>query len=68
MTQPTKFLRLPEVVDRVGFSRPSIYRLISAGSFPKPLKLGARASAWREADIEEWCQSRQEAPLGAPAA
>ena len=68
MTQPTKFLRLPEVAARCGYSRPSIYRLIAEGSFPKPHKLGARASGWRESDIEQWCQSRQEAPLGAPAA
>ena len=68
MTQPTKFLRLPEVAARCGYSRPSIYRLISIGAFPRPVKLGARASAWRESDIEQWCQSRPEAPLGVPAA
>ena len=69
MTQPkTRFLRLPEVVERVGYSRPSVYRLIAEGSFPKPHKLGARASGWRESDIEQWCRTRPEAPLGVPAA
>ena len=48
MDQPTKFLRLPQVAERVGYSRPSIYRLVQAGQFPRPYKIGARASAWRE--------------------
>lgn len=56
MTTPVKFLRLPEVRDRVGLSRSQIYRLIQAGEFPAPIKLGARVSVWPDRDIHTWQQ------------
>ena len=55
----TKMLRMPEVVDRCGYSKPSIYRLIKVGKFPRPRKLGERAIAWPEDDIQAWLDSRQ---------
>jgi prophage regulatory protein len=54
----TAILRLPAVKLRTGLSRSSIYLQISGGQFPKPIKLGARAVGWVEADIDEWL-SRQ---------
>jgi len=30
------------------------------GTFPKPIKLGARAVGWLESEIEEWLQARIE--------
>lgn len=53
--------RLPEVVNRTGLSRGSIYRLMSAGRFPKSVKIGERAIAWRESDLLAWLDSRQQA-------
>ena len=53
-----KFLRLSEVRNRVPYSRATIYRLISSGAFPRPYSLGARAVAWREAEINEWIEAR----------
>jgi prophage regulatory protein len=51
-------LRLPAVEAETGLSRATIYRLASEGAFPAPVKLGARASAWRTADIDAWIASR----------
>jgi prophage regulatory protein len=53
-----KFLRLSEVRNRVPYSRATIYRLISSGEFPRPYSLGARAVAWREAEISAWIEDR----------
>jgi predicted DNA-binding transcriptional regulator AlpA len=39
--EPFRFLRLPEVVNRIGLSRSSIYRGISEKTFPAPYVLGA---------------------------
>ena len=47
------FLRLPEVERRVGFKRATIYRLIAAGEFVPPVKLGV-VSAWPEHEINAW--------------
>lgn len=51
---PQKLLRLSDVSSRTCLSRSEIYRRISAGTFPGSVKLGARAVAWRESDIDDW--------------
>ena len=49
-----RLIRLPEVKRRVGLGRSTIYRLMDLGSFPKARKLGLRAIAWSEAEIDSW--------------
>jgi len=53
----TQIHRLPSVRARSGLSTSSIYRRIKDGTFPAPVKLGPRASGWREEDLERWAQS-----------
>ena len=57
MVTTTKFLKLPEVRIRTGKSRSSIYQGVKDGTFPKPIKLGPRAVAWIETEIEMHNQS-----------
>jgi prophage regulatory protein len=57
---PSSVLRLPEVRARVGLSKSSIYAFIAADQFPKPIRIGARAVAWRLSDIEAWLASKSE--------
>ena len=47
-------LRLPAVKSRTGLSRSTLYERIAKGSFPAPVRLGARAVGWRESDICTW--------------
>lgn len=58
---PTRILRLPEVKERTGLSRSTIYLYISIGAFPESISLGPRAVGWVEAEIEEWVQRRIQA-------
>jgi prophage regulatory protein len=58
MATETTFLRMPAIEARVGLKRPTIYALAAAGKFPKPIKLGPRASAWVLAEIQEWEAAR----------
>ncbi len=53
-----KFLKLAEVQAATGLSKSTVYRLGAQGKFPKPVKLDERASAWIEAEIEEWQRRR----------
>ena len=53
-----RFERLPKVKARTGFSRSEIYRRIAAGSFPAPVKIGERASAWDSREIDKWIADR----------
>lgn len=50
-------IRLPEVLKRTGFGKAWIYRLISEGRFPAPVKIGVRAVAFVESEIDAWIQS-----------
>lgn len=50
--------RLPAVKARTGMSRSEIYRRIALGDFPRPCKLGERASAWNSAEIDAWIADR----------
>lgn len=51
-------LRLPQVKSQTGLSRSEIYRRVHAGSFPAPIKLGQRASAWAEHEVSGWVAER----------
>ena len=51
-----------EDVERVtGLPRSTIYDMMSKGTFPKPIRLGARSVGWIESEIAQWLQSRLEA-------
>lgn len=58
------FLRLPQVKQRVGLSRSSIYAKVATGEFPAPVSLGARAVAWIESEIAAWISDRVNASRG----
>jgi prophage regulatory protein len=58
MNAPKRFLRLPTVIEMVGKSRTAIYRDIQGGTFPAPVRIGARAVAWDSTDIDRWQQDR----------
>ncbi|WP_148863271.1 helix-turn-helix transcriptional regulator [Marinobacter fonticola] len=55
-----RLLRRREVENRTGLSRSTIYLWMSDGLFPKPRKIGPRAVAWRESDIQAWIEQRPE--------
>lgn len=46
-------LRLPEVLEFLPICRSSFYNGIKKGYYPRPVRLGARTSAWRASDIAE---------------
>lgn len=58
MGNPTKLLRLPEVISRTGYKKSTIYEMIGDGRFPSPVNLGPRAIAWVEEEIEKWIKAR----------
>lgn len=50
-------LTAKEVVDYVGISRSTMYDFMAKGTFPKPVKLGARMARWRREDIINYCKN-----------
>lgn len=63
-TKRRKLLTRAEVEARVSLSRTTIYRLMDAGEFPTPIRVGRRAVRWPENEIDEWEDSRP--PARAP--
>jgi len=70
-----RLIRLPEVMNRTGYGRTSIYRKMEDGSFPRCVKLGGpledtnafdcRAIAWIEEEVDQWMESMiEERDLG----
>lgn len=53
-SSPDALLRLPAVREMVGLSRSEIYRRIESGRFPRPVRLGDNAVAWRLSDLQRW--------------
>ena len=53
-----RLIRLPEVIDRVGLSRSTIYMFMQQGKFPKSIKLGSRAVAWNAEEIDARIQEK----------
>ncbi|MFC4727973.1 helix-turn-helix transcriptional regulator [Coralloluteibacterium thermophilus] len=44
-------------MERVGLKRTAIYGAIAAGTFPKPVKVGAK-SLWVDTEVEAWITRR----------
>lgn len=49
-----QFWRLPRVLAETGLSKPTLFRRIKAGEFPRGFKISARAAAWSAAEVENW--------------
>jgi prophage regulatory protein len=57
-THPPRLLRLPDVQHQCGIGRSAIYARIAAGTFPAPVKLGARVAAWPASVIDAWIEQQ----------
>lgn len=69
VVSPTPFpsprlLRLPQVIERTGLGRSSIYEAIRRGAFPAPVALTQTARAWRSHEIDQWIEERTAARNG----
>ena len=46
------FIRLKKVESKTGLKKSMVYDLMSRGEFPKSIKIGERAVAWIESEID----------------
>ncbi|WP_039017402.1 helix-turn-helix transcriptional regulator [Halocynthiibacter namhaensis] len=56
-------LRRPAVEAATGLSRSSLYAMMDAGEFPRPIRIGKRAVAWPESTVNAWLSQR---PIAIP--
>ena len=50
----TGFLRQRQVLAFVPISKSTLWRRVRAHSFPSPVKLSVRVTAWRAEDVRRW--------------
>lgn len=61
-----KLLRPIEAAKALGISKTTLYAWMASGSLPHPIRLGARATAFRADELEAWLESRSRTtPTGA---
>lgn len=51
---PGALLRIDTVCSIVGLSRATIYRLMDAGTFPRPVHITPRCTRWRSDAVAAW--------------
>ncbi len=59
--QRQRVIRKPELLNMVGLSDPTIWRMEREGSFPKRLRLGGNSCGWLESEVTNWLSERMEA-------
>jgi prophage regulatory protein len=62
MSEPVRntvsILRRPQVQERTGLSRSSIYKLMKEGRFPRAVALSTRSIGWHSSHIDQWLEQR----------
>ncbi|MCY1229506.1 Prophage CP4-57 regulatory protein (AlpA) [compost metagenome] len=54
---PAALLRITTVQALAGMSRSTIYAKVKAGTFPIPIKQGARCTRFRAGEVVAWLES-----------
>ena len=56
-----QLVQSPQYPDRpapLPFSAPTLWRKVKNGTFPKPVKLSERVTAWKVGDIRAWAAAQ----------
>jgi prophage regulatory protein len=53
-----RLIRLPLVEEKTGLKKSTIYAGAKDKTFPAPVRLSARAVAWRESEVDRWIFER----------
>jgi len=61
-SQPTLpvvgFVRQAALLPLLGFSGTTLWRRVKNGTFPQPVKLSERVTAWRAEEVRAWMDSQ----------
>ena len=50
----------PEATAPLPFSGPTLWRKVKAGTFPRPMKLSMRVTAWKVGSVRDWMRAQEE--------
>ena len=58
-----KCIREKQVLTKLPFSKSTLWRKVNNGTFPKPIKLSQKVTAWEVSDIEIWLEQMRSISL-----
>jgi len=53
-----RLIKLKEVIEKTSLGRSTIYELMTKGTFPKQVSLGAKSVAWLESEVDNWIEEK----------
>ncbi len=63
-----QFIRIRQVLEMIGVSRTTLWRMVRAGTFPRPVRITERNRGYVRDTVEAWMKTRTDgAPLAAEA-
>jgi len=63
-SQLVRSAKRPDVTPLLPFSAPTLWRKVKDGTFPKPMKLSSRVTAWTVGDIRGWISAQKSQSCG----
>jgi predicted DNA-binding transcriptional regulator AlpA len=60
--RPTQYIFKAEVLQRVGYTFPTVWRWMREGTFPMSFDIGSK-TAWLESEVEAWLRNRPRSQL-----
>jgi prophage regulatory protein len=49
-----RLIRLPQVIAKLGIARSTVWLFVKQGKLPKPIKLSAKVTVWRESELNAY--------------
>ena len=59
--EPPRFIRLPQVIEMTTLAKPTIYKYMAKGTFPKQIQICGKSVVWNERDVIDWMNQQIEA-------
>lgn len=59
----TTLMTRAEVMAALGVSTSALYRIVKAGEFPKPIRVGKQAQRWRTDQVQRWLDEQTAAAV-----
>jgi prophage regulatory protein len=53
-----RIIRKPELLNMIGLSDPTVWRMEKDGHFPKRLRLGGNSCGWLATEVNKWLADR----------
>ena len=47
-------MRMPQVLEMTTLAKPTIYKYMAKGTFPKQIQIGGKSVVWNERDVIDW--------------